>query len=124
MIGIAQIPPEMEEVPGEFQYKSQFFFPGIAVNFLGKFLDVLERQFLRGNLLDDLFDLLELVLRDKGLAKLLQVQGRAIIRSDGPDFIAGKNVVEDFVNFQTVEQLREQARAPRRFGFARGTCVE
>src|SRR5260370_39786669 len=64
-------------------------------------------------MLDGLFDLLELVFRNEGLAKLLQVHGRAEIRSDGPDFIACKNVIENFVLLEAVGELRKQARACR-----------
>src|SRR2546427_12840390 len=75
-------------------------------------------------MLDDLLDLLELLFRNEGLAKLLQVHGRAVIRSDRPDFIARKNVIENFVLLEAVEKLRQQARARRRLRLRSGADVE
>src|SRR5205814_1755152 len=65
-------------------------------------------------MLDDLFNLLQLLFRYEGLAELLQVHGRAVIRSDWLDFVACQNVVEHFLEFEAIEELREQARAHRR----------
>src|SRR2546427_1384344 len=75
-------------------------------------------------MVDDLLDLLELLFRNEGLAKLLQVHGRAVIRSDRPDFIARKNVIENFVLLEAVEKLRQQARARRRLRLRSGADVE
>src|SRR5713226_9069972 len=124
MFGVTQIPSQAKEVAGKPQHESLFFLAGIAAYLFRKLLDGLERQFLRGHLLDDLLDLLELVFRNERLAELLQVHGRAVIRSDGPDFIAGEDVVENFVQLETVEKLGKKARARRRLRFSGGTYIE
>src|SRR5437870_12615136 len=48
----------------------------------------------------------------------------AIITGDGPDFIACQDVIENFVQFETVEELRKQPRTRRRVQLRGGTCVE
>src|SRR5258708_22439839 len=124
MFSVAQIPSETKEVVGESQHESLHLLAGIAVYLFGKFLDGLERQFFRRYLLNDLLDLLQLFLRNKGLAELLQVHGRAVIGGDGPDFIACQDVIENLELFETIEEPREQARARRRIRLRGGTCVE
>src|SRR5204863_1514201 len=48
----------------------------------------------------------------------------AIITCDGADFIACQDVIENFVQFETVEELRKQPRARGRLQLRGGTCVE
>src|SRR5258708_13948253 len=100
MFSVAQIPSETKEVVGESQHESLHLLTGIAVYLFGKFLDGLERQFFRRYLLNDLLDLLQLFLRNKGLAELLQVHGRAVIGGDGPDFIACQDSIENLELFE------------------------
>src|SRR5260370_40534370 len=124
MFSIMQIPSHAKEVGGEPQYESLHLLSGIAANLFAKLLDGLERQFLRRHLFDDLLDLLQLVFRNEGFAELLQVQGRTVIRSDGPDFIAGQDVIENLVLFKTVEEPCEQARARGRLRLSGGSRIE
>src|SRR5260370_17185085 len=111
MSGIAKVSSQAQEVAGKAQYECLHLLPGIAVNFFREFLDGLKRQFLRGHMPHDLLDLLELLFRNESLAELLQVDGRTIIRGDGPDFIPIHTMIENFILLDTVEEPREQARA-------------
>src|SRR5260221_11551660 len=86
MVCITQIPSQAKEVAGKFQNESLHFLAGKAANLSGKFLDDLERQFLCGHMLEELFDLLKLLFRNESLAELLRMQRRAAKREIGSDF--------------------------------------
>ena len=71
-----------------------------------KFFDRLQRQLLGGNVLQHLLDLLHLVLGDQRFAELLQVDGRAIILGNRPNFVTRQHVIQDIVLLQPVNELR------------------
>src|SRR5260370_32919346 len=108
MFRVTQIPSQAKKVAGKPQHEGLHFLARIAAYFLRKLLDGLERQFLRGHLLDDLLDLLQFDFRNQRLAELLQVYGRAVISGDRPDLIARQDVIENLVLFATVEEPRKQ----------------
>src|SRR5260370_40747561 len=124
MLRVTHSPSQAKEIAGKPQHEGLLFLAGIAAYFFGKLLDGLEGQFLRGHVLDDLLDLLQLIFRNDGLAELLQMHGRTVVGSDGLNFIAREDMVQNVLQFETIEQLSEQARARRRLRLAGRTYVE
>src|SRR6266403_3340178 len=124
MLRVTQVPSQAKEVIRKSQHKSLFFLPGIASYFLGKLLDGFQRQFLGWHVLDDLLNLLELLFRYEGLAELLQVHGRTVVRSNGLNLVACQDVIENFLEFETIEKLGKQPRSHRCLCLPGGTRVE
>jgi len=52
------------------------------------------------------------------------VDRRTILGDNRPDFIAGKDVVENLMLFQAIEEPQQQTFAHRRFRFIGGTGIE
>ena len=124
MVRVAEVAAEAEEVGGKTQDETLYFFAGVAMNLSRKFLDGLKGQFFRGHLLDNLLDLFHLLFGHQRLAQLLQVDRRAILGNNRPDFIAGEDMVQNLMLFQAIEEPQQQAFPHRRFRFIGGAGIE
>src|SRR5216684_3893318 len=115
MLRVTEVAPKAEKVSGKAQDETLHLFAGVAANLSREFLDILKRQFLRGHLLDNLLDLLHLLFGHQRLAQLLQVDRRVVVGNNRPDFVTGKDVVQNLVLFQEIEKPQQQTFAHRRF---------
>ena len=115
---VAPVAPQPHEILGELQATCERFFVRAAADGPRSVVELLDRNFPRRELLENLLDALGLFAVHKRLLQLLQVDRRAVFAMDSAQFVAGQHVKQQIALFEPVHPFFQQPRAHFGAGFA------